>query len=169
MRVGMLMTPYFSARSGASSVLTLQTRSSGCSAAICATTGAIMRQGPHQVAQKSTRTGLSAPKTMVPKFSLRTSTGSILISSSARVQAASFTGGTGRWLVCLLFFIIRGGPGFFCNRVTFPGGVPVLLSSAGPWRGGKGGPAGRPRSSAAGGCGIGRPGGFLPRSPPCRP
>src|SRR5437660_7248937 len=34
---------------------------------ICSTIGAIMRQGPHQVAQKSTRTGLSALRTEVSK------------------------------------------------------------------------------------------------------
>src|SRR5438270_8257915 len=34
---------------------------------ICSTIGAIMRQGPHQVAQKSTSTGLSAFRTAVSK------------------------------------------------------------------------------------------------------
>ena len=58
-RVGMLITPNWVASSSCSSTFTLQTLISSCSSAICATTGPSILQGPHQGAQKSSKTGLS--------------------------------------------------------------------------------------------------------------
>ena len=60
MMVGMLITPKRWASSGCSSTSTFATITlSAYWAAISSTMGAIMRQGPHQVAQKSTSTGAS--------------------------------------------------------------------------------------------------------------
>ena len=67
--VGMLMMRYSPASSGCSSTLTLPNLYSGCSASSSSITGAIMRQGPHHVAQKSTSTGLSDCRTSCAKFS----------------------------------------------------------------------------------------------------
>ena len=68
--VGMLMIWNWAASSGSSSTLTLPTAISGCSAASCSTSGPTMRQGPHQLAQKSSRTGRSACRTSCAKFAL---------------------------------------------------------------------------------------------------
>src|SRR5205085_10934682 len=62
MRVGMLMTSYRRAVSGLSSTLSLpMVILPSCSLAISSSTGAIILQGPHHSAQKSTRTGVSEP------------------------------------------------------------------------------------------------------------
>src|SRR5262249_10829651 len=64
---GMLMIPYLLAASGFSSTSSLTTLSlPAYSLAISSRAGAIARQGPHQGAQKSTRTGKGAPSTSVP-------------------------------------------------------------------------------------------------------
>ena len=55
----MLTTPNRLASSGCSSTFTLPTLISLRSRAISSTMGTTMRQGPHQGAQKSSRTGLS--------------------------------------------------------------------------------------------------------------
>src|SRR5690349_24814071 len=61
---GMEVIWYFMARSGFSSTFSLSTVIlSGLSAWISSRTGATMRQGPHQAAQKSTSTGPSACST----------------------------------------------------------------------------------------------------------
>merc|ERR1712078_372801 len=58
--VGMLLMPYSVATAGLSSVLSLTALSFPLySSASSSTSGAIIRQGPHQGAQKSTRTGRS--------------------------------------------------------------------------------------------------------------
>ena len=67
-RVGMLLMLKAEASSGSSSTLTLPTRMSGRSAAISSTTGETMRQGPHQLAQKSRSTGFSLPFTSAAKL-----------------------------------------------------------------------------------------------------
>src|ERR1019366_8511861 len=56
MRVGMDMMLRDLARAGSASVSTLPNTTSGCSSAAAPNTGAKARQGPHQAAQKSTRT-----------------------------------------------------------------------------------------------------------------
>src|SRR3546814_13964269 len=68
MRVGMPRTPYFCGVCGLSSMLILAmvTRPS-ISAAISSSAGAIILQGPHHSAQKSTRTGPAAFKTSCSK------------------------------------------------------------------------------------------------------
>ena len=69
----MLMTPYRCASSGSSSILTLTTLAlPACSSATWSTTGENMRQGPHQGAQKSTRTGTWAESTSRSKVLLLT-------------------------------------------------------------------------------------------------
>src|SRR5579872_4430535 len=67
-RAGMLRMPYCPHNAGFSSTSTFTTLAfpSYC-AASPSTTGAIMRQGPHQFAQKSTRTGWSEFKTSLAK------------------------------------------------------------------------------------------------------
>ena len=67
--VGMTFTPNCTASGTSSSTLHLQTSMSSRSLAISSITGAIMRQGPHHVAQKSTSTGLSDCRTSCAKFS----------------------------------------------------------------------------------------------------
>ena len=63
-KVGIALIPYFWARSGCSSTLTLPTTTLPLYLmASSSMTGAICRHGPHHVAQKSTRTGVAAPKT----------------------------------------------------------------------------------------------------------
>ena len=65
------MTPKKDASSPCSSTFTLQTFTlSPCSSAISEMVGESMRQGPHQGAQKSIRTGLSEFMTSASKFSL---------------------------------------------------------------------------------------------------
>ena len=68
--VGMLITPNCPASSGCSSTLIFPTLMSGRSPAISSMTGDTMRHGPHQGAQKSSRTGLSEWTTSSWKFSL---------------------------------------------------------------------------------------------------
>src|SRR5689334_9524219 len=64
------MTPYLAAVPGFSSMLSLTTSIlSPYSAAIASRDGAIWRHGPHQAAQKSTRTGLSLFRTSCSKES----------------------------------------------------------------------------------------------------
>ena len=58
----------FWASSGASSTLTLPKAISGCSWASSSTTGESMVQGPHQAAQKSSRTGEVALVTFSSKL-----------------------------------------------------------------------------------------------------
>src|SRR5436305_1911706 len=60
---------------------------SPCSAAISSSTGATILQGPHQVAQKSTTTGLSLPRTSSAKVASVTFTGALM---------AGFLRGSGR-------------------------------------------------------------------------
>src|SRR5690606_15275070 len=63
-RVGIDMMPYFDAVFGFSSTLSLTILTlSPTSPAISSSAGAIMRQGPHHSAQKSTTTGPSALRT----------------------------------------------------------------------------------------------------------
>src|SRR5918997_4201466 len=62
---------------------------SPCSAAISSRTGATILHGPHQVAQKSTTTGFSLPRT-----------------SSAKVASVTFTG------------TLMGGPSFRGGRLS---------------------------------------------------
>ena len=57
--VGMDMMPNWFASSYCSSMLILPTLMSGRSSAMASTIGTTIRQGPHQGAQKSSRTGLS--------------------------------------------------------------------------------------------------------------
>src|SRR5690349_23965042 len=64
------MTPYLAAVAGFSSMLSLTISIlSPCSAAMASSDGAIWRHGPHQAAQKSTRTGLSLLRTSCSKES----------------------------------------------------------------------------------------------------
>src|SRR5919205_3763070 len=64
------MTPYLAAVPGFSSMLSLTISIlSPYSAAIASSDGAIWRHGPHQAAQKSTRTGLSLLRTSCSKES----------------------------------------------------------------------------------------------------
>src|SRR4051812_4984705 len=65
--VGIDRTPYLAAVSWLSSTLSLTTRRL-CSWEISSRTGATMRHGPHQGAQKSTRTGSSASMTSAWKL-----------------------------------------------------------------------------------------------------
>ena len=51
-----------------SSVFSLPTLTVGCAAASSSSTGPIILQGPHQLAQKSTTTGMALCKTSVSKF-----------------------------------------------------------------------------------------------------
>src|SRR2546425_13356975 len=68
MTVGIDMIPSCIGTAGFSSMSIFMTLIlSPSSPWICSTIGAIMRQGPHQVAQKSTSTGLSAFRTAVLK------------------------------------------------------------------------------------------------------
>src|SRR3546814_5686317 len=68
MRVGMPRTPYFCGVCGLSSMLILATVTRPpISAAISSKAGAIILQGPHHSAQKSTRTGPEAFKTSCSK------------------------------------------------------------------------------------------------------
>ena len=66
----MLITPNWEASSGCSSTLTLPTLTSVRSSATSSTMGLSIRQGPHQVAQKSSRTGFVLCSTSASKFSL---------------------------------------------------------------------------------------------------
>src|SRR5688500_1490700 len=66
--VGIDMTPYCAAVCWFSSTLSLTTRRSCRSPAISSSTGATTRHGPHQGAQKSTRTGCSDSSTSAWKF-----------------------------------------------------------------------------------------------------
>src|SRR6266849_6502239 len=64
MRVGMPRTPYFIGVSGFSSILILATVTlPAILAAISSRAGAMLLQGPHHSAQKSTRTGPGARST----------------------------------------------------------------------------------------------------------
>src|SRR5450830_822022 len=75
-KVGMLRILKRAPRSCEASVLTLTTRKSGSSdLAACAYQGAIVRQGPHQGAQKSTSTGMSVRSICLRKRALARSTG----------------------------------------------------------------------------------------------
>src|SRR5688500_1107768 len=66
--VGIDMTPYWAAVCWFSSTLSLTMRRSLRSPAISSSTGATTRHGPHQGAQKSTRTGCSDSSTSAWKF-----------------------------------------------------------------------------------------------------
>ena len=67
--VGMPRTPYCAAVSRLASTSTLQTfNRPSYSSAISSSTGAIILHGPHQLAQKSTRTGSLASKTSALKL-----------------------------------------------------------------------------------------------------
>ena len=81
----MLMTPNWAARSGCSSTLTLPTLMSLRSAATSSTMGDSIRQGPHQLAQKSSRTGFSLCSTSASKFALVMVMGSISVTSLGSV------------------------------------------------------------------------------------
>src|SRR5436190_18568500 len=73
--VGSDMTWYDLVVSGFSSALTLRTASFPArSAASWASTGPTIRQGPHQVAQNSTSTGTSLPRTSAANVASVTST-----------------------------------------------------------------------------------------------
>src|ERR671919_2136518 len=79
MRVGMLITPYLRDISGLSSTFSLATlRTSDWSCPISSTIGETMWHGTHQSAQKSTRTGRSAFRTSLSKFSSVASTMSVM-------------------------------------------------------------------------------------------
>ena len=68
-RVGMPLIPYFGAVLGLASTSILQTFSFyAYSLAISSRTGAIIIQGPHHSAQKSTKTGPSASNTSLSKL-----------------------------------------------------------------------------------------------------
>ena len=77
----MLITPNWEASSGCSSTLTLPTLTSVRSSATSSTMGLSIRQGPHQVAQKSSRTGFALCSTSASKFSLVMVTTAILVPS----------------------------------------------------------------------------------------
>ena len=77
----MLITPNWEASSGCSSTLTLPTLTSVRSSATSSTMGLSIRQGPHQVAQKSSRTGFVLCSTSASKFSLVMVTTAILVPS----------------------------------------------------------------------------------------
>src|SRR6476661_417860 len=67
--VGMPRTPYRLGVSGFSSMFSLaMVTFSPSSPAISSSAGAIIRHGPHHSAQKSTRTGLSEPRTSEAKL-----------------------------------------------------------------------------------------------------
>ena len=73
----MLRMPKREEVSGLSSLLTLTSRARPLSwAAACSKAGAIMRQGPHHGAQKSTTTGRSVLPTTASKLASVSSTGS---------------------------------------------------------------------------------------------
>src|SRR5688572_5301828 len=79
MRVGMLKMLYRIASCWFSSVLTLATLIlSRCLSPKLSTTGETRRQGPHQGAQKSTRTGLSALRTSDSKVASSTVIGAVV-------------------------------------------------------------------------------------------
>ena len=85
-RVGMLITPYWVASSGLWSMSSLHTFTSPAfSAAISSSTGASIRQGPHQVAQKSSSTGWVLCSTSASKFLESTCTTLIVSISFRRV------------------------------------------------------------------------------------
>src|ERR1044071_771301 len=72
-RVGIDITPYFDAVFGLSSTLSFTILTlSPIAPAISSSAGAIMRQGPHHSAQKSTTTGPSALRTSVSKSASET-------------------------------------------------------------------------------------------------
>ena len=72
MKVGMPSTPYCTASSCSSSTSTLTNLMSSRSPAISSRIGDITRHGGHHVAQKSTRTGVSASRTSAVKVSVVT-------------------------------------------------------------------------------------------------
>ena len=80
----MLMTSNRRARSGASSTLTLAIRMDpACSAAISSRIGAIILQGPHHSAQKSTSTGsdeepTSSSKVVSERFTMAPAMGGLV-------------------------------------------------------------------------------------------
>src|SRR4051794_7834553 len=65
---------------------------SPCSAAISSRTGATILQGPHQVAQKSTTTGLSLPRTSSAKVASVTVTGALMVGRTFRWTDVSVGG-----------------------------------------------------------------------------
>ena len=74
--VGMLRIPNREAMAPSASVLSLATRTLvSSSLAACAMTGVIVRQGPHQGAQKSTRIGRSELSTWRSKLAVESSSG----------------------------------------------------------------------------------------------
>src|SRR4030042_32117 len=77
--VGILITPYCRAVSALSSTFTFTKATlPSYSLANSSTSGAIIRQGPHHGAQKSTNTGVFAFKTVSPNFSSLISTGLLI-------------------------------------------------------------------------------------------
>src|SRR5665213_2151475 len=91
MRHGIPEMPYCPAIEGFSSVFifTKLTRSPSWPATF-STTGESMRHGPHQGAQKSTRTGLSEPSTAVGKVLWVTSRSALITSASTRPPERRF-------------------------------------------------------------------------------
>ena len=75
--VGMEVMLKVAATSGCASVSTLPNTASGCRSEACSYTGPNIRHGPHQAAQKSTRTRPS-PVTVELKFSAVSSTVAIV-------------------------------------------------------------------------------------------
>src|SRR3954470_16333188 len=69
---------------------------SPCSAAISSRTGATILQGPHQVAQKSTTTGLSLPRTSSAKVASVTFTGALMVGRPFMDGCLGRWGGSGR-------------------------------------------------------------------------
>src|SRR4051794_38986202 len=80
LRVGAPITPYLTGVFGFASTSSLAMVSlPAYSSAICSSTGAIVLQGPHQSAQKSTRTGVSLARTCSSKVASVTVMGAFTV------------------------------------------------------------------------------------------
>merc|ERR1719398_197332 len=90
----MLLMPYSVATAGLSSVLSLTALSFPLySSASSSTSGAIIRQGPHQGAQKSTRTGTSLFRTFSSQSASVTASAVPAHQERERESASGFRGG----------------------------------------------------------------------------
>src|SRR5579884_446786 len=88
--LGIDMIPYRLASSGSSSTFTFKTLTRPAySSASASTWGAIILQGPHQTAQKSTSTGTDDCRTCSSK-SLEVTAAALLIVSNLRIRNSSF-------------------------------------------------------------------------------
>src|SRR4051812_27400409 len=104
----MLWTLYRAANSGTASVSTFRTRARpAISRARASTSGAAARQGPHQEAQKSTRTGTRDSRMMPSKVDKSALMGAATGASAALQDPHRPV--SARWLNVTRFFVLQTG------------------------------------------------------------